>query len=445
MKGNKIAQLVNATEIVNEKDVTINRFQIDSRKVKRKDCYIALIGKTKDGHDYINQAIQNGAGMIICSTLPEKLSRKISYLLVEDTNVALLNLGTYIRSLYSIPLIAITGSVGKTTTKELLYQVLKRKYQVLKSPKNYNNRIGVPLTLLDCKESDQLIIMEMGMNHLGEIQELSQVCQPDVSIITKIGTSHIGFLKGQKNIYRAKLEIMDGMKDGYVLVNGNDAYLKHLSSNTLEVIKVGKKETIYFSHVKLYAHITYAWLHINDQIYPISFQIPGSKVLDIILLVIQTGLLFQIPIEDIIDAIAHYEGTKERLEFLPLPNQVTLIDDSYNASLESLENDLSILNVVEGNKLLIFGDILELGTYSKKIHRKALKQIKKIKQLNVLLVGEELGKVKRKLKHGKWFSNVAELNDYLDMMELKDMTILVKGSHGVHLNQVVEHIKKSLF
>lgn len=443
MKVKKLMEILAATRVGSEKDFKIEQIKVDSRKIKKYDCYVALIGKTHDGHDYIDQAIKKGAKVIVCSTLPEQFNFKVTYLLVNDTNVALLELGKYMRELYPIPLIAITGSVGKTTTKELLYQVLKKQFQVLKSPKNYNNRIGVPLTLLECRRTDQLILMEMGMNHLGEIEELSKVCKPDVSVITKIGTSHIGLLKGKKNIYKAKLEILTGMDNGYVIVNGNDSYLKKLTSNHLEVIKVGNKDTIYFSHVKLYANSTYAWLHVNQEIYPISFAIPGSKILDIILLVIETGLLFQIPIEDILDAIEHYKGTKERLEYIPLKNNVTLIDDSYNASLESLENDLSILNVIEGNKLLIFGDILELGSYSKKIHKKALREIKKIKKLEVILVGEELGKVKRKLKHAKWFSNVTELNQYLEKIEFNTKTILVKGSHGIHLDQAITQLKKS--
>lgn len=443
MKVNELIEVVKATRFGSKKNLSVEHFKIDSREISKHDCYIALIGKKLDGHQYIDAAIQSGATTIICSRLPEKLNTKVVYLVVEDTNIALLELGKYMRNMYPIPLIAITGSVGKTTTKELLYQVLKGKYQVLKSPKNYNNRIGVPLTLLECSSEDQLIIMEMGMNHPGEIRELSHICKPDVGIITKIGTSHIGYLKGKKNIYKAKIELLEGMNDGYVIVNGNDTYLKKLSSKELEVIKVGRKDTVYFSHVKLYAHMTYAWLHVNGDIYPISFALPGSKILDIILLVIETGLLFQVPIEDIISTIERYKGTKERLEFIPLNHDVTLIDDSYNASLESLENDLSILNVLEGKKVLIFGDILELGTYSKKIHKEALRKMKKIKHLEVFLVGSELGKVKRKLKHGKWFSDVHELNEYLKQRVFQEETILVKGSHGVHLSEVVEQIKKS--
>lgn len=443
MKVNELVEVTGATKFGSKQNFVINHIRIDSRMIEKNDCYIALLGKKLDGHEYIDAAIKKGAKIILCSTLPEKLNKWVVYLLVEDTNLALLNLGKYMRMLHPVPLIAITGSVGKTTTKELLYQVLKTKYRVLKSPGNYNNRIGVPLTLLEQHPLDQFIIMEMGMNHIGEIKELSNICKPDIGIITNIGTSHIGFLEGKKNIYKAKIELLDGMDNGFVIVSNHDSYLKKLSSTQLEVIKVGKKDTIYFSHVKLYAHMTYAWLHVNGNIYPISFKIPGNKILDIILLVVEAGLLLQIPIEDIITAIEQYQGTKERLEWICLKNGVTLIDDSYNASLESLENDLSIMNVIEGKKVLIFGDILELGSYSKKIHKEAIKKIKKVKNLEVLLVGSNLGKVKGKLKCAKWFSDVQNLNQYLEGRTFENETILVKGSHGIHLNEAVMQIKKS--
>lgn len=442
MKLSSIIEVTKATHDFTGKDRTVKRIVTSSQAVKCGDLFIALKGNVYDGHQYIKEAIEQGAKYIICSLKPTGSYPHVVFLQVEDTTQALIELGRYQRNQYPVPLIAITGSVGKTMTKELIYHILKQHYSVLKSPKNYNNRIGVPLTLLELNASHQMVVMELGMNHLGEIHELSEICKPDIGIITNIGTSHIGYLKGKKNILKAKLEITEGMHDGYLLVNGHDPYLKHIKKEGIEVVSVGTSANLTFSHIQSYLDSTFAWLHYQDQIIPMKIPMPGKKLLENVLLAIQVGLLFQVPITDIVAAIESYQTKEQRLQFLTLSDGITLIDDSYNASLESLENALSVLSLVEGPKTLVFGDILELGKYSKKIHKKALKLIKQVPELQVILVGKETKKVKRKLRHSIWFSSVESLIQKFDMMELTGQTVLVKGSRGIHLDQFVTYLKK---
>lgn len=419
------------------------KIRIDSRLVKKGDLFIAIKGKEKDGHQYVADVLKKHPSVIIVSKLEKQWQEKeITILQVENTMQAMLTLAHYYRSCYPIPVIAITGSVGKTTAKELLYEILKTTYQVKKSIKNYNNRIGVALTLFELEPTDQLLVLEFGMNHKKEIEELSKLCHPDISMITNIGTAHIGFLNGKKNIAKAKLEILKGMDSGYFIKNPDDPYLKKVTSNQVEVLNPKKDSQLYFTNIKLFQTKTSALLHYHDNVYPVMIPIPGKRILETIIMVIQVGLLFQISIEQMLPVLESFELPEGRGNLFPCCNNVTLIDDTYNASLESLENNLIMLKLSCQSKYLIFGDFLELGTYAKKIHKQAAKKIKKISPVNVLLIGPYAKKMKKYLKGSLWFSNVDEALSYLKKQELKDCTILVKGSRKMHLDKIVTYFKK---
>ena len=209
------------------KDVEFNKIKVNSNEIKQGDLFLAI----NKGHDYIDEAINNGAVAIISEKEIEYPSIK-----VDNSIIALGKIAHYIRNCYNIPLIAITGSVGKTTTKELIYLVLSKKYKVLKSNKNQNNHIGLPLTLLNLDNTYDMIVVELGMNHLKEISYLSKMCNPNYGIITNIGSAHIGNLGSKKNILKAKLEIRDGL-NGILIVNKNDKYLRKIK----KAIKVDDK------------------------------------------------------------------------------------------------------------------------------------------------------------------------------------------------------------
>ena len=337
----------------------------------------------------------------------------------------MLSLARYKRN--NIPLIAITGSVGKTMTKELINNILETKYKVIKSKGNENNHIGLPMTLLKITDKTDIIVTEMGMNHLGEISFLSKLAKPDTSVITNIGTSHIGYLKSKKNIFKAKMEIIDGMNGGNLILNGEDKYLK----------KVKLKNTkVYFSNENLSIHNiieeenkTIFDILYQDIYYKFILNAP-SYLISNVLLAIQTCLLYDIKISDMIKVVADYKQLHNRMNIRKYKNN-TILDDCYNASYESMIKALEQLNKYKQKKIIIIGEILELGSYTKKIHKKINKIIKKIDNKEVYLIGEGTKYIK-----GMHFSNIDEMVTFFNSKNIDDSVILIKGSRKNKLEKI---------
>ncbi len=395
-------------------DVKINKIRTNSKEIKTGDLFLAI----NKGHEYIDEAIDNGAGAIIC----EKDLKNIPYIKVSSTIKALGQIANYIKNKYNIPLIAVTGSVGKTTTKELISLVLSKKYKVLKSINNNNNHIGLPLTLLNLDDSYDVIVTELGMNHKNEISYLSKICQPDYAIITNIGTAHIGNLGSKKEILKAKLEILDGMKDGYLIINNEDRYLKKLKIKN--IIKVDRRK------------LKIKRLKYNDKI---EFDIDNTHfifnsykhLLSDVFLAIKMGLIFNMDLDLISEAIYEFQNINGRLN--TIKNRYTIIDDSYNSSYESLIGGLQLLKDKKQFKYIVIGDMLELGKYSKKYHKKINKYLKKINNKQVLLIGEY-----SKFIHGKHFDNIDNLINYLRKYINNDCLIYIKGSRALYLDKIKE-------
>lgn len=390
------------------KDVEFNKIKVNSNEIEQGDLFLAI----NKGHDYINEAINNGAVAIISEKEIEYPSIK-----VDDSVIALGKIAHYIRNFYNIPLIAITGSVGKTTTKELIYLVLSKKYKVLKSNKNQNNHIGLPLTLLNLDNTYDVAVTELGMNHLGEISYLSKMCNPNYGIITNIGSAHIGNLGSKRNILKAKLELKDGL-NGILIVNKNDKYLK----KTKKTIKVNEKEL----KVK---NIKYGLIQEFD-IGNVHFIFNSYKhLLDDVFLAIKVGLIFNIDLKLISQAISEYQGIEGRLNVIK--GKYTVIDDSYNSSFESLIGGLKVLKNIKQFKYIILGDMLELGNFSIKYHKKINKYLKKLKNKKILLIGNYT-----KYINGIHFNCIEDIKDYLSKNKLDNCLIYIKGSRAMNLDKI---------
>ena len=366
-------------------NVNINTFKINSKEIKNGDCYIALIG-SKDGHQYIKEAIKNGASLIIVS---KKVAYNIPTILVQNTVKILGNIASYIRQKYNPKIIAITGSVGKTTTRQLIYTVLSTKYKCLQSQKNYNNHIGVPLTIFNLNQDDEIAIIEMGMNHLNEIKYLSKMLTPDIAVITNIGTSHIGNLGSQENILKAKLEIKEGL-NGPLFVNGDDPLLKNQKAYKSGFNK--ENDLIAYDLSSSLNKSTFK-IKLKNNEYQITLNLPKHLVNDA-LIAIHIGLYLKISPNEIIKAIKQYQSYNMRMNILKDSNNNTIINDCYNSSLESLKGVLNLLENEKQKKLLILGDINELGIYTNQIHSQIPKLLDKISNKKVLLIGNYIKNIK---------------------------------------------------
>lgn len=436
MKLSTVKKIVNGILISNSLDLKINKLKIDSRKVKKGDLFIAIKGNNFDGHDFIEEAVVNGAAGIIV----EKEKRvSLPQIIVKSTNQALLDLASYIRKRNDIPVIAVTGSVGKTTTKELLSHILSAKYNVLKSEGNFNNHIGIPLTFFELRKDHSLIVLELGMNHLGEIKMLSNLAKPNTSIITNVGSAHIGNLGSIKNIKDAKLEILSGMSDGDLIINSDNRYLKNIKSRDVKINKVSQKGSSLFkvTDIECFFDRTKFLIHYQDNQYPVTFYIPGYHLITNVLLAIHTSLLYGINISDIIEKIEGYQGIDQRMNLIYLENNNVLIDDCYNSSYESLMGLLGLIKNENRFKIIILGDILELGNKSYQVHKKIIKKLKEIENCLIILVGEEFNKVKT--IYDQFLSNEDVIN-YLEEVSINKMIIMLKGSRKLKLEEIRDYL-----
>lgn len=430
MNLSKLAEITNG-KIYNNKNINIKNIKIDSNQITEGDLFIAIIGQSKDGHAYIESAIKNGASAVITS---KEIPNQIPYIKVADTTIALGQIASYIKEVSHTKLIAITGSTGKTTTKELVYSLLKNKYSVLKTDKNQNNHIGVPLTLLKIKNED-FCIVEMGMNHLGEISYLSKLAKPDLAVITNIGSSHIGNLGSKENILKAKLEIKDGLK-GDLIVSGDDSYL-----NKISAIKVGFNDGNDFKAYNLETNLMRSsfWINYQNEEYQIKVNLP-AHLIDDVLISIYIALKNEINIQDIITTLENFQNIGMRLTVKKI-NTNTIISDCYNSSFESLTGDLTMLIPNKQKKLLILGDIAEAGKFSKTIHENLKPFIEKLQNYELILIGPEM--MNLQINKAKHFKNYKEALIYLKNKEIKNTLILIKGSRIMKLENISDFFLES--
>ena len=406
----------------------IHKFKINSKKIQKGDCYIALVGNT-DGHKYIQEAIQNGASSIIVN---RKVSYNIPTILVQNTTKTLGFLASFIRKKYNPKIIAITGSVGKTTTRELIYIILNQKYQCHQSKKNYNNHIGVPLTLFDLNPTDEIAIIEMGMNHKNEIKYLSNMVTPNIAVITNIGTSHIGNLGSKENILKAKLEIKEGLI-GPLFVNGDDKYLKDLKA-----YKSGFNHNNDLTAYNLTSSLTKSTFDIflHNQKYSINVNLP-AHLINNVLIAIHIGLYLNVDISTIIKTLNNFKSYNMRMNILKDKNNNTIINDCYNSSLESLTGVLKLIQKEKQKKLLIIGDINELGNFTSIIHQKIPTLLNEINNKNIIFVGPKTNHIN--YENAMHFNNYQETINYLKSQKIKDTLILIKASRTLRLENITNY------
>ncbi len=374
---------------------------------------------------------------------------------VNNTLEMLQEIAKFKRTLYQIPVIGVTGSVGKTSTKDILASVIAQKYDTLKTEGNYNNHIGVPLTVLRLKEHEAAVV-EMGMNHLGEISKLTNIAKPTISVITNVGTAHIGLLGSRENILKAKLEILEGMdKNGLVVINNdNDMlhkwYLENKENFNIITYGIENESNIMAKNIVTDEEGSNFTVEINNKEYEFQIKIGGNHFILNALCAICVGLKSDITMEEIIRGIKEFKLTKKRMEILRGINGSNIINDCYNAGYDSMKAAIEYLMELKGSKkIAVLGDILELGNFAEEIHRKVGEEVYKNNPDILVTVGElskfisakavELGydedrmfSCETKEEAIKILKDIIKENDY----------ILVKASNSMKFDEIVEAIKE---
>lgn len=460
MKNLTVRDILNHTDgklIIGNEDLECKNFSRDTRKLEKGDIYIGIRGETFDGSKFWRQALENGASCVIVENIDftdkdKKEFEGKTIIKVENTLEALYNIARYKRSLYDIPVIAITGSVGKTSTKDIVANVVSQKYRTLKTIGNNNNNIGLPFTILRMQE-EEAMVLEMGMNHFGEISLLTSIAKPTICIITNIGTSHIGNLGSRENILKAKLEILEGNQSQTVIIN-NDNDLLHKwyeeNKNKIDIKTYGIKEKsdLNANHIVLNELSSEFNCNLDGEDEKIIVPVGGEHFILNSLCAVMVGKVLKINSEKIIKGIEEFELTKKRMDITELENGVKIINDAYNASLESMSASLKVLSEFKQNrKIAVLGDMLELGEYSQKLHEKVGEEVYRNK-IDILMCSGKSAKyiAKRAKELGMseeniyYFETKEEIINKLKEVSKKGDVILLKASNGMKFFDIAEKI-----
>lgn len=451
----EIAKNINGKLINPKENITINGVSTDSRNIVRGNLFIPLIGEHFDGHSFVMQATEAGAlATLWQENVPLDSSHNIPIIMVSDTLIALQNLASWYRQIINPIVIGVTGSNGKTTTKDLITAILTTKYKVHKTKGNLNNHIGVPLTLLRMPEETEVAVIEMGMSNIGEIERLSLIAKPDIAVLTNIGESHLEFLKTRENITKAKLEILKGLKeDGVAILPGDEPLIRLIFSKSEQnrsIIWVGEtdKNDVYPIKIEMVntEGIRFIDSH-NDQYY---IPLLGVHNVSNALMAIQIGKKLSVSIQDIQKGLNNIELTGMRLEKVNGKKGYLILNDAYNASPTSMKASLQLLASLGEFKqrVAILGDMLELGEYAETFHEEIGKKCAEI-NLDYLIVTGKMGKslVKAAKENGikenkvKYFDDINLIPKFIFENVSTEAVILVKGSRGIKLERIVNQIQ----
>ncbi|HKM33757.1 MAG TPA: UDP-N-acetylmuramoyl-tripeptide--D-alanyl-D-alanine ligase [Lachnospiraceae bacterium] len=444
---------------------------IDSRKMEQGGLFFATRGEKVDGHLFIDQVFKKGAVCVITEKTPNQVADENgtevqewgAYILVPDTFVALKKVAAFYRSQLSIPVIGITGSVGKTSTKEFIFGVLSQKYEVLKTEGNFNNEVGLPLTLLRIRRGHQAAVVEMGISDFGEMSRLGEMARPDICVITNIGQCHLEKLHDRVGVLKAKTEIFNFMAPGgEVCLNGEDDLLSMVS-------KVNGKPVHHFGispsdEFEVYAtdvenlglfgscanmHITMGNVEneTEKQTYPVEIPLPGQHMVINAMAAALVGKLLHLTVEEIQNGIKKVASLGGRSNIIRLQDKV-VIDDCYNANPVSMKAAIDLLATAEGRKVAILGDMFELGENSNQMHAQ-MGDYAVEKAIDVVLCTG----VKSRFMYDaafekndgfqdiRYFADREELLVSLPGLLSPEDTILVKASHGMGFDKVVETLE----
>jgi len=447
----KIAEITGGKHIsdgdTSKDNVLITCAVRDNRDARPGNLFICINGERTDGHLYANDAFNAGAAC--CLTEQEIPNAKGPYVIVGSTTEAIKKLGSYHRSMFNIPVIGITGSVGKTTAKELTAAVLGAKLKVLKTEKNLNNELGVPLTLMSLNAEHEVAVIEMGISDFGEMSRLAEMVRPDIFIMTKIGYSHIKELGDLHGVLRAKTEAFAYMKpDGIAVMNGDDELLRNFNV-TLKKITFGLEtdNDFYAQNIRSHEIQSVSFDITSDKgVFPVEIPAYGSHIPALAPAAAAVGRLLGLTDKEIQKGFLSYTPVEGRSNISEI-NEITLIDDCYNANPNSVKAALISLSHLPGRRVAILGDMLDLGKVSKDMHYEIGKYTAQHGVELLLCHGDESFFISEAFKAagGKETGHYDKIEDLINDIPVKiekGDAVLVKASHGMHFERLLPVISR---
>lgn len=427
-------------------DAFIEGASIDSRKVEKGDLFAAIRGENTDGHKYLKQAAEKGAACLLISDDSFEMPDDVAVILVEDTVKGLQDIARAYRMSLDMKVIGVTGSVGKTSTSDMVKAVCSVRYRTQKTKGNFNNHIGLPLTLLDFDPDTEVGILEMGMDKLGEIDFLAGLARPDIGVITNIGTAHIERLGSRDNIFRAKMEITNYFGEGNVLiVNGDDDFLCNVESEEYDVIRCGLddgNDYLVRDISKSTADGVSFVLDRNDESVQFELPVPGRHNASNAALAAACGGVLGIGLEDAAAGLGKMQLTDKRLT-MKEKDGIKVIDDTYNASPASMKSAIEVLASMEGErKVAVLGDMFEQGDYARQGHTEVGEYALEKGIDLVVAIGDDAKYIAEGAK-GMDVMYFREKKDFLDILDDVIRTgdvVLCKGSRGMAMEDIVKKI-----
>lgn len=436
-------------------DAGISMVTTDSRKIEKNGLFIAIKGERSDGHDYIYGCFEQGAAAVISEKeLPDE---KRPVIVVESSLKALRELAAFYRRQLDIKVVGITGSVGKTSTKETIASVLSTKYRVLKTAGNYNNEIGLPLTVFRLTEDDEVAVLEMGISDFGEMGRLTEIARPDISVITNIGQCHLENLGTRDGVLKAKTEIFNGMKEtGIAVLNADDDKLVTVDS------VCGRKPVLFGIHNTdgIYAKDIVSNGLLGTQAvlcnvlcadgiseFPVNISVPGHHMVYNAMAAAAVGAVMGLTSDQIAEGISSMQTIAGRNNIIKTEKYLVL-DDCYNANPVSMKSSIDVISLAKGRRVCVLGDMFELGTDEEKLHYEVGCYLAE-KNIDVLLTA---GRLSANIKKGAIDSGFKgesysydTKNELMDNLEdiLKDGdNVLIKASHGMDFASIVDNLTK---
>lgn len=450
IKVKDIVAATGGTLLCGDENVDITDVCINSKEIKAGDLFVPIIGERVDAHRFIESALEVGAATLTSHHSGVVIAEK-PYIHVHDTVKALQDIGTFIRNKFNIPIVGVTGSVGKTTTREMIAAALSGCVNVYQTEGNFNSQIGVPITLSRMTRDAEVSVLEMGMSEAGQMDTLSEMVRPDICVVTVIGVAHIEFLKTQENIRKEKLSIVNHMnKDGVLFLNGDDPMLAGIKGETeVKTFYYGTEKWCDYRaenvHMENYKYV-YEYVHGDTRI-PVILNALGRHNVGNSLVGMAVADYLGLDLNKAAKSFADFKGIRQVI--IDIPDKYTIIDDTYNASPDSMKASLNVLSELEtdGRKIAVLGDMFELGARSEEYHYQVGTFLADKDIDELVVVGELSQNIVRavmdresKIKCYSFRDN-GEVTLYLLSVMRPGDVVLIKGSNGMNLKEIVSNMQ----